>query len=105
MPRLSFVFVLALSPAFGHDMWIEPVAYAPQPGQIVSLRLKVGKDFIGDPLPRSSALINQFVFDDGAGRKPVVGREGGDPAGFLRPANPGMLVVGYRSNPSLVELP
>ena len=37
--------------------------------------------------------------------KPVVGRDGGDPAGFLRVATPGLLVIGYRSNPSPVELP
>ena len=39
-----------------------------------------------------------------AGRKPVVGRDGADPAGFLRVAAPGLLVIGYRSNPSAVEL-
>ena len=32
------------------------------------------------------------------------GRDGADPAGFLRIAAPGLLVVGYHSNPSAVEL-
>src|SRR5262249_20864873 len=50
------------------------------------------------------ALINQFVVEDAAGRKPVVGRDGADPAGFLRVAMPGLLVIGYRSNPSTAEL-
>ena len=68
------------------------------------MRLRVGQDLLGDPLPRDPALINQFVVEDAAGRKPVVGRDGADPAGFLRVATPGLLVIGYRSNPSAVEL-
>ena len=38
----------------------------------------------GDPLPRDPALIDQFVVVDGSGRKPIVGRDGSDPAGLLR---------------------
>ncbi len=68
------------------------------------MRLRVGQDLLGDPLPRDPALINQFVVEDAAGRKPVVGRDGADPAGFVRVAAPGLLVIGYRSNPSAVEL-
>src|SRR5262249_48221614 len=51
------------------------------------------------------SLINQFVFEDETGRRPLVGRDGADPAGFLRVAAPGLMVIGYRSNPSAVELP
>lgn len=84
-------------------MWIEPSTFSPQSGDIVSLRLLVGQEFLGDPLPRSSALINQFVVEDASGRRPVIGHEGANPAGFFRVAAPGMLVIGYRSNPSTVE--
>lgn len=87
-----------------HDMWIEPTTFAPQSGQIIGVRLRVGQGLLGDPLARDPSLINQFVFEDAAGRKPVIGRDGADPAGFLRVANPGLLVIGYRSNPSAVEL-
>ncbi len=66
--------------------------------------MRVGQDLLGDPLPRSSDLINQFVVADAEGRKPVVGRDGSDPAGFVRVAMPGVLVIGYHSNPSTVEL-
>jgi hypothetical protein len=86
-------------------MWIEPTTFSPEPGQVVGVRLRVGQDLLGDPLPRNPVLINQFVFEDAAGRKPVVGRDGADPAGFVRVAMPGLLVVGYRSNPSAVGLP
>lgn len=97
--------VLSLAPLPAHDMWIEPTTFLPQPGQIVGVRLRVGQDLLGDPLPRNPELVNQFIVQDAEGRKPVVGRDGSDPAGFLRVALPGLLVVGYRSNPSSVELP
>src|SRR5881396_1906133 len=91
-------------PLFAHDMWIEPATFQPQAGEIVGIRLRVGQGLLGDPLPRDPALVNQFLFEDASGRKPVIGRDGADPAGFLRVAMPGLLVVGYSSNPSVVEL-
>jgi uncharacterized GH25 family protein len=96
--------VLSMAPPlFAHDMWIDPTTFFPEPGTIVGLRLRVGENLLGDPLPRDPSLIHQFVFEDESGRKPVVGRDGADPAGLLRAATPGMLVVGYRSNPSTIE--
>ena len=101
---LIVAIVLSRASLVAHDMWIDPTTFSPESGQIVGVRLRVGQDLLGDPLPRDPALINQFVFEDAAGRKPLVGRDGGDPAGFLRVATPGLLVIGYRSNPSAVEL-
>lgn len=109
MPRsLCFSALAAIAvcqlPILAHDMWIEPMTFSPQTGEIVGVKLRVGQDMLGDPLPRNSELINQFVVEDSEGRKPLVGRDGGDPAGFLRVPAPGLLVIGYRSNPSSVEL-
>src|SRR5438477_12713698 len=87
---------LSRSALFAHDMWIEPTSFSPQPGGIVGVRLRVGQDLLGDPLPRNPALINQFVVEDASGRKPVTGRIGADPAGFLHTGMPGVLVIGYR---------
>src|SRR3954447_22760773 len=103
----SLMMFIALSgvPLLAHDMWIEPTTFLPETGQIVGVKLRVGQDLLGDPLPRVAALVNQFVFEDAEGRKPIVGREGSDPAGYVRVAAPGLLVLGYRSNPSAVELP
>src|SRR5713226_4161884 len=107
--RLGVLVVAAVAlsraPVFAHDVWIEPTTFSPEPGQIVGVRLRVGQNLLGDPLPRDPALVNQFVVVDAAGRKPVFGRDGADPAGFLRVATPGLLVIGYGSNPSSVELP
>jgi uncharacterized GH25 family protein len=104
--ELLLVVVLALSgaPLFAHDMWIVPTTFSPASGEIVGVRLRVGQDLLGDPLPRDPALVNQFVVEDAEGRKPVIGRDGADPAGLLRVAMPGLLVIGYHSNPSAIEL-
>lgn len=102
---LAVAPIFAHEPLFAHDMWIEPMTFSPQPGEIVGVKLRVGQDLLGDPLPRNPALIHQFVVEDSEGRKPLIGRDGADPAGFLRVAAPGMLVIGYHSNPSAAELP
>ena len=60
----SLIIFLIMLPLTAHDMWIEPASFLPQPGQLVSVRLRVGQDLLGDPLPRSSSLINQFVVLD-----------------------------------------
>jgi hypothetical protein len=104
--RILVVAVAALSSVrlFAHDMWIEPATFSAASGQIVGVKLRVGQDLLGDPIPRTTALINQFIVEDAAGRKPVIGREGSDPAGLIRTSMPGLLVIGYRSNASTVDL-
>ncbi len=89
---------------FAHDMWIEPTTFTPVQGEIVGVRLRVGEDLQGEPLTRNPALVKEFVVEDGTGRKPVYGRDGGDPAGLLRVNKAGLSVVGYRSNPSVVQM-
>jgi uncharacterized GH25 family protein len=101
--RAGLLAAAVVNPLPAHDMWIEPTNFSPQSGEIVGVKLKVGQDLLGDPLPRDSRLIKEFVFADASGRKSLVGRDGGDPAGYLRAAAPGLLVIGYHSNPSSVE--
>jgi uncharacterized GH25 family protein len=87
-----------------HDMWIEPATFFPSSGQVVGVKLRVGEDLLGDPIARSRSLIHQFIVEDSAGRHDVIGREGSDPAGFIRASMPGLQVIGYRSNASAVDL-
>jgi uncharacterized GH25 family protein len=105
--RLSGVIVMAVAISgatlAAHDMWIEPATFSPDTGQVVGVRLSVGQDLLGDPLPRDPRLIKEFVVQDATGRQPLVGRDGSDPAGFVRIATPGLLIIGYRSNPSAIE--
>src|SRR5262245_22054675 len=101
---LGIALVLLSVPLAAHDMWIEPTAFFPERGQIVALRLRVGQDLLGDPLPLDSSLVNQFLVTDAKGTRPVVRRDGRDPAGLAQAASPGVLVVGYQSNPSAIEM-
>src|SRR4029450_5104735 len=101
--RLSGVIVMAVAISgatlAAHDMWIEPATFSPDTGQIVSVRLRVGQDLLGDPLPRDPRLINEFVVQDATGPQPLVGRDGSDPAGFFRVATPGLPILGETRNP------
>lgn len=106
--RLMVLVVVAIgllpAPILAHDLWVEPTTFFPERGQIVGVRLRLGQDLLGDPVPRDPALINQFIVEDASGRTSVYGRDGADPAGILRVAQPGLLIIGYHSNPSTVEL-
>ena len=95
----------AAPPLFAHDLWIEPTSFSPAPGQLVGVRLRVGMNLAGDPVPRVPGLVNQFVVASTIDRKPVFGRNGTDPAGVVRVEGTGLRVIGYYSNPSWIELP
>src|SRR5215831_11068073 len=103
--KMRFLLLFASLPLSAHDFWIEPASYFPTAGQILSVRLRVGQDFLGNPVPRDPSLVKQFVFEDASGRKPLVGRDGSDPAGYLRVESSGLVVIGYASNPSTVDMP
>jgi uncharacterized protein DUF4198 len=100
----GIALALGASPLLAHDLWIEPTSLSPRAGEVVGLRLRVGMDLVGDPVPRIPGLIREFIVEGGTDRKAIRGREGADPAGFLRVA-PGLQVLGYFSNPSWIELP
>ena len=91
-------------PLLAHDMWIEPGTFSPAPGEVISVKLRVGQDLLGDPLVRDAALIKNFMIVDAKGTRPAVGRQGANPAGFVSTPQPGLAVIGYGSNPSIVEL-
>ncbi len=104
--RALWTLGLALSgpPVLAHDLWITPTDFSPSLQQAVGLRLQVGENLDGEPLPLIPGLVNQFVVQDAAGRRPVSGRRGADPAGAMRVAVHGLHIVGYHSYPSRVEL-
>ena len=102
--RILALLTLAGAPLAAHDMWIEPTTFKPELGQILGVRLRVGQDLLGDPLLLDPSLVKEFVVQDTDGRRPIVRRAGGDPAGLVRVTTPGLMVIGYHSQPSAIEM-
>ena len=101
----GLLVTLAATPLRAHDFWVTPSTFHPKVGALVGVRLLVGQDLLGDPVARDAEAIRQFVVATGAGSTAVAGRDGGDPAGIVRVAQPGLLVVGYQSHPRAIALP
>lgn len=103
MRRILFLALLAV-PLYAHDFWIEPSTYRPAPGVTISASLRVGDHFAGDPVPRRSPRIEQFVVRDASGERSVNGIENRHPAGFVRLVEAGPALLGYRGTPYAHEL-
>ncbi len=91
--------------AWAHDFWIEPSTFRPAVGSLVEIALRVGERFRGDPVARSEKRIVRFTLASPEGESPVTGEEGNEPAGSIRITEPGLQIVGYRSNNARVDLP
>lgn len=106
MPK-RFLILLGLlaAPAAAHDFWIEPSSFRPAPGERVAVRLRVGEDLQGDPVPRDPARIERFAEIGPAGEAAVAGVAGIDPAGWATPAAPGLHWLVYDSRHASLELP
>jgi hypothetical protein len=102
---VAALLALASAPLAAHDFWIEPSTFRPAPEAVVAIGLRVGQNFAGDPVPRSSALIDTFVARQGAREEPVAGSEGADPAGLVIARRGETTMVAYRSTPSFIEMP
>lgn len=100
---LLATLLLVAARASAHDFWIEPSTFRPAAGAIVTLRLRVGQDLIGDPVARDANLIERFTAIGTGGETPVIGHDGADPAGITRVD--GVTVIVYRSRGTLLELP
>jgi uncharacterized GH25 family protein len=106
MRRLIFVALLCVPATLrAHDFWLEPSNFHPAVGDNVTVSLRVGQQFVGDPVPRVHTLIDAFKATDSAGWRDVSGSENEDPAGYLRIEKKGVTVVSYRSTANRVELP
>jgi uncharacterized GH25 family protein len=101
---VSLASLALCATAAAHDFWIEPLDRHPQPPGVLALGLRVGDDFQGEPVARTSAKIDRFFALGPAGELPAVGFEGKDPAGHVRLEQRGLYVIGYRSKHSFVEL-
>ncbi len=87
-----------------HNFWIEPSTFTPAPGQRLAVRLRVGVELKGDPVPRDPALMKRFIAAGPAGDATVPGVPNTEPAGFEAFAAPGLYTIVYDSGRSSVEL-
>lgn len=102
--RLAAASMFWAAPCAAHDFWIELSNPRPALSGLISIRLRVGMQFKGDPVPRLQALCKRFALLDANGEHPLPGMEGMDPAGYLRTTLPGLATVVYDSAPSEIEL-
>ena len=98
-------YLAGAGPVAAHDFWIEPSSFAPARGEAVRVRLRAGQSFVGDPVPRDNETIDRFDIEGPAGRSPIEGADGFDPAGFTRVAGEGSRVLAYESRGGFVTLP
>lgn len=96
--------LLAGSALEAHDFWIEPSSFRPEPGSRVSVRLQVGEQLKGEPLPRMPERIERFAVIGPSGEAEVAGVPGSDPAGWVSPSSPGLHWIVYDSNHARAEL-
>ncbi len=105
---LLAAWALCAAPARAHDFWIVPAHFAPHPGEVLAVHLRVGDHAQGEPVPRSEERIVAFVLTGTAAEAApavrVVGRDGALPAGLVRLTQVGPQVLGYRSNRAWLEL-
>ena len=97
--------VLAAAPARAHDLWIEPSTFRPTAGSTVAVGLRVGQNFIGDPVPRVTRSIERFTVRQAGGDQPIAGMENTDPAGWLRADGGATAMIVYCSEAFFIELP
>jgi uncharacterized GH25 family protein len=104
LAAVALLVTLSVPEVRAHDFWIEPSTFRPAAASAVSVALRVGQDFRGDPVPRDDRRIVRFVLAGPAGETPIPGLPGTDPAGLARLESPGLYVIGYRSSPTPITL-
>ncbi len=101
---IALALLLAATPAVAHDFWIEPMNLSPAPSAQLGVRLRVGENFVGDPVPRDPARIERFAILGPNGEKPVPGVRGGEPAGYATVGPAGIYQIVYDTNRASVSL-
>lgn len=95
---------LPLFPALAHEFWLVPATFRPKVGEIVGIKTLVGDHYVGESRPRDPTKLVKFVLATPEGEVNIIGRDGLDPAGFVRIGSTGTFAAGYRSQNTRVVL-
>jgi uncharacterized GH25 family protein len=101
---LAFAALFQSTGALAHDFWIEPAAFRAPAGSTLPVTLRVGEDFNGTSQPFVPDWFVDFSVSSPAGREPVKGFVGDDPAATLALKSPGLRLIGYHSTRAFVDL-
>jgi len=94
---LALLLLCAFAPlAVAHEFWIEPEHFRPKAGARVPIRLFVGQEFKGEPVPYIPEVVERFVVATARGIEPIKSISGDDPAGSFVPTV-GLSVIAYES--------
>ena len=97
--------VAAAAPLRGHDLWLVPSSFAPEPGAKVSVRILVGDGpGEGRPLAPRPGWIERFVVAGPGGEAPVAAVPERDPAGYAGLGERGVYALGLESGDTLHTL-
>jgi uncharacterized GH25 family protein len=91
------LWILTAPALLAHNFWIETSTFTPAPGQRLAVRLRVGQELQGDPVPRDPNLMKRFVAVGPSGETPVPGVPDTEPAGFAAFQVPGLYTIVYDS--------
>jgi len=95
--------LLAAAP-LAHDFWVRPASYAPSSDSALVVRLFVGEHGVGEPVTRNEARQLRFALVDAGGERPIVGRDGAEPAGAVRLRHGGAGWLVFANTPAFIEL-
>lgn len=95
---------LVTSLATAHEFWMEPSKFRVGAGEAIGVRLMVGDGFPGEVRPRDPTKLREFVMLGAKGREELKGIDGETPAGWVRAAEPGNHVIGYRSSATPIDM-
>jgi uncharacterized GH25 family protein len=104
MLRPLLLVSLIAGAAAAHDFWLRPAEFVPAPGTSVAVQLMVGEGGAGEPVARDEARLLRFALIDAEGERPLAGRDGADPAGFVRVRGAGAQWLVFTASPAFLEL-
>ena len=97
---LALCISLLASPLAAHEVWIDALRWQVAPSQPISANLRNGQVFEGIRLPWLPKRLRQAVVQTGGTVRDMEGRAGDLPAFAVETDAPGLVVLGYESQPS-----